>query len=123
MAAGVMQYPRKKFLCALSLGRGIRFFAVAYVAHIYGRALIKFFGRYKDPILYALIALAVLAGIAVLVYFKYYRPKRRRQERAAGEPVEEFPIPGKKNQKVGKNSGRRQRTSQDEEKESTRRTA
>ncbi len=108
MAAGVMQYPRKKFLAALSLGRGIRYFAVAYVGHIYGKAIIRFFAQYKDPILYALIALGVLGGIAALLYFKYYRPKRRRQEREAGEPVEEFPIPGRGNQKL-QDSGDAQR--------------
>ncbi len=107
-AAGVMQYPRKKFLAALSLGRGVRFFAVAYVAHIYGKAIIRFFGQYKDPILYALIALAALGGITALLYFKYYRPRRRREERESGEPVEEFPIPGQGNQKL-QDSGDAQR--------------
>ncbi len=100
MAAGVLQYPRKKFLAALSLGRGMRFFAVAFIGRTYGRAIIGFFSRYRDPVLYGLIALAVLGGIAALLYFKYYRPKRRKEEKAAGEPVEEFPIPGKGNQKL-----------------------
>ena len=31
MAAGIMQYPRKKFLSALTAGRAVRFFAVAYL--------------------------------------------------------------------------------------------
>jgi membrane protein YqaA with SNARE-associated domain len=110
-AAGVLQYPRKKFLAALSLGRGVRYFALAYVAHIYGKAIIHFFAQYKDPLLYALIALAALGGIGALLYFKFYRPRRRRQEKAAGEPVEEFPIPGKGNLKAREEQGDKEHSS------------
>lgn len=99
MAAGVLQYPTKKFIGALATGRGVRYFALAYIGHIYGRAIIRFFSRYYQPVLYALISLAVLGAAGALLYFKYYRPKRRRQEQQRGEPVEEFPIPGRKNPK------------------------
>ena len=81
MAAGILQYPRKKFLTALTIGRGIRFFAVAYIGHIYGQSIIGFFSKYYQPVLYALIALAVLAGIGVLLYLKWWRPKHQKDER------------------------------------------
>src|SRR6476646_10285789 len=77
MAAGVMQYSRKKFLGALALGRGLRFFLVAYLGKLYGTAIVGWLGRYYKPFLYVLIALGVLAGIGVLLYFKWYRPKHR----------------------------------------------
>ncbi len=102
MAAGVLHHPKKKFLASLSVGRGVRYFAVAYVGHIYGRAIISFLSQYYKPVLYGLIVLAVLGGISALLYFKYYRPKRRREERERGEPVEEFPIPGRGNQELSK---------------------
>jgi len=95
MAAGIMQYPRKKFLSALTSGRALRFFAVAYLGRSYGRQMIAFFSRHYRPMLYVLIALAVTAGIGALVYFKWYRPKVQREERARGEQVEEFPVPGR----------------------------
>jgi membrane protein YqaA with SNARE-associated domain len=108
MAAGVLQYPRNKFLGALALGRGMRYFALAYLGHIYGKAIIGFFARYEQPVLYSLIVLAVLGAMAALLYFKYYRPKRRRQEKQRGEPVEEFPIPGRGNQDLkGKDKSKR----------------
>jgi membrane protein DedA with SNARE-associated domain len=97
LAAGALHYPRKKFLVSLSLGRGIRFFGLAYMAHVYGKAIIGWLTRYYHPLLYALIALAVAGGIAALVYFKWYRPRRQRQEREQGEPVEQFPLPHHKN--------------------------
>jgi hypothetical protein len=45
--------------------------------------------------MYALIALAVTAGIGTLLYFKWYRPKVQREERELGEQVEEFPVLGR----------------------------
>ncbi len=93
MAAGIMQYPHKKFFSALTAGRAARYLAVAYLGRIYGRRMIDFFSRYYRPTLYLLIALALSAGIGALVYFKWYRPKAQRKERERGEPVREFPVP------------------------------
>jgi hypothetical protein len=41
-----MQYPRQKFFSALSAGRALRYFALAYLGRIYGRQVIGFFSRY-----------------------------------------------------------------------------
>jgi membrane protein YqaA with SNARE-associated domain len=75
MAAGVMQYPRKKFFSALTAGRAVRFSAVAYLGSIYGLRMIGFFSRHYRAMLNVLIALAVAAGIGALFYFKRYRPQ------------------------------------------------
>jgi membrane protein YqaA with SNARE-associated domain len=110
MAAGILQYPCKKFLAALALGRGVRFFAVAYLGHLYGQAIIGFFGRYKQPVLYALIALAVVGTVAAIWYFKFYRPKRRHEQKRDGEPVEELPIPGQGNQELEEQKESKEKT-------------
>lgn len=73
MAAGIMQYPRKRFLAAITMGRAIRFFVVAYLGKLYGTAIVGWLGRYYRPFLYILIGLGVLGGIGALVYFKWYR--------------------------------------------------
>lgn len=99
LAAGALHYPRKRFLASLSLGRGVRFFGLAYLAHVYGKQIIGWLMRYYHPLLYALVALAAAGGIGALAYFKWYRPKRQREERERGEPVQQFPIPGKSNQR------------------------
>ena len=83
MAAGVMQYPPRKFLSALAIGRGIRFFALAYLGHLYGTAIVGWFSRYYKPFLYVLIGLAVAGSLAALLYFKWYRPRHKLQN----EPV------------------------------------
>lgn len=93
IAAGAMHYPLKRFFGSLSLGRAIRFLAVAYLGHIYGRAIISALSQYYKPVLYGLLGLAALGVIAALAYFKWYRPKRQREERQRGERVEQFPLP------------------------------
>lgn len=95
MAAGVMQYPRKKFVSALTAGRAIRFFVAAFLARAYGQRIINFFSRYYHPVMYVLIALAITAGIGAAIYFKWYRPKAQQEERERGEQVQEFPVPGR----------------------------
>jgi membrane protein YqaA with SNARE-associated domain len=78
MAAGVMQYPRKKFLSALLAGRAARFFAVAFLGRVYGQQMISFFTRHYRTLLYVLISVVVIAGIGALVYFTWYRPSQQR---------------------------------------------
>jgi membrane protein YqaA with SNARE-associated domain len=107
MAAGIMQYPRKKFLSALTAGRALRFVAVAYLGRIYGQRMIGFFSRYYHPMLYFLIVLAVTAGVGVVIYFKWYRPKTQREERERGEQVEEFPVPGRHRHPKDRDNGSR----------------
>jgi membrane protein DedA with SNARE-associated domain len=80
MAAGVMQYPRKKFFPALATGRGLRFLGDAFLGGIYGPRMIDFFARHYRPTMCAMIALAVGAGLGALVYYKWYRPRKQREE-------------------------------------------
>ena len=75
MAAGVMHYPRKQFFSALTAGRAVRFFAEAWFGRIYGRQMIAFVTRHYKSATYALIALAVMAGIGTWLYYKRSRRK------------------------------------------------
>jgi membrane protein YqaA with SNARE-associated domain len=99
LAAGVLQYPRKKFIAALAIGRGVRFFGIAYLGHVYGKAIIAWLSHCYKPILYTLIALAALGGIAALIYFGWYRPKRQRDERKRELPLGQFSFPHHHNTK------------------------
>ena len=77
MAAGVLQYSPRKFLTALGIGRGVRFFAIALLGRVYGTAIVGWLGRYYRPFLYVLIGAGVAGGTAAIVYFKWYRPKHQ----------------------------------------------
>ncbi len=71
VAAGVMQYPRRKFLTALTFGRALRFFTVAFLGRTYGRQVAGLFSQHYQPMLYITIALALISGIGFLVYLAY----------------------------------------------------
>jgi membrane protein YqaA with SNARE-associated domain len=79
LTAGALHYPRNNFLLALTLGRALRYFALGLAAHLYGRAILRVFANYYQPLLYTLIVLAVLGAASTLLYFKWYRPRHRDQ--------------------------------------------
>ena len=85
LAAGAMQYSRKKFVAALALGRGVRFMIVAGLGAIYGRHIVRFFSQYYKPALIILIGLAVAEGVAALI--QYYRYKNKADGDGGKEPV------------------------------------
>src|ERR1700677_808923 len=74
VAAGAMQYSRKKFLGALTLGRGVRYSIVAGLGFHYGINVLSFFSRYYKPAMGILIALAVIG--AVMSFIQYRRMRR-----------------------------------------------
>lgn len=73
LAAGAMQYSRKKFLAALVLGRALRYSIDAYLGVRYGNHIVRFFARYNKQALAILIGLAVLGGIVTLIQYLRYR--------------------------------------------------
>jgi len=68
LAAGVLKVPRTKFLAAYAGGRLVRYGVVAWLGRMYGQALIHAMQQYSTPIIWALIALAAVAGIATGIY-------------------------------------------------------
>ena len=85
IAAGALQYSRKKFLGSLALGRGIRFFIIAFLGQVYGKAIASFFSKYYKPALFTLIGLAVLGGVLALIeYLRLH--KKSHQAPAASRP-------------------------------------
>src|SRR5271154_5979368 len=75
LAAGAMQYSRKKFLLALTLGRGVRYTIAAYLGFHYGRHILRFFSQYYKPALAVLIGLALIGTALTLVEYLRYRNK------------------------------------------------
>jgi membrane protein YqaA with SNARE-associated domain len=78
LAAGALQYSRKKFLLALGLGRGLRYTVVAGLGALYGKAIVGFFSRYYLPALIALVVLAIVSG--VLSYIEYRRTRHHKDD-------------------------------------------
>ena len=79
VAAGALQYSRRKFLVAVGVARAIRYTALAYLGSRYSRQIFGFFHAYYQPILWIFIGVAVLGGIAAITYIW----KRKRE----GKPI------------------------------------
>jgi len=75
LAAGAMQYSRKKFLGALTVGRGVRYTIAAGLGSLYGTHILRFFSRYYKPAVGILIGLAVIGSVLSLVQYLRYRKK------------------------------------------------
>jgi membrane protein YqaA with SNARE-associated domain len=78
LAAGALQYSRKKFLLALGLGRGLRFTVVAALGAIYGDAIVVFFSRYYKSAVITLVVLAI--GSGVISYVEYRRLRQKNSD-------------------------------------------
>jgi membrane protein YqaA with SNARE-associated domain len=73
LAAGAMQYPPKKFLPALALGRGIRYFVAAALGFKYGRHILRFFSQYYKPAVGILVGLACIGAAVSLIQYLRWR--------------------------------------------------
>ncbi len=81
VAAGAFDYPVRKFLVALGLGRLLRFGVIAYVGSTYGRGVHRFAAEHEHTFIFILIVFACLIAAGGAFYFLYYR--RRRGHAAA----------------------------------------
>ncbi len=75
-AAGAMQYPVRKFLFALTLGRIVRYTLLAFLAARYGRSILAFISQHGHP---ALLAVAGLIAAAAVVLFVIFGGRRQRR--------------------------------------------
>jgi membrane protein YqaA with SNARE-associated domain len=78
LAAGAMQYPARKFLIALTLGRISRYLVLGYMAARYGRQIIAFIAKHGHPVVVGIILL-VIATAAVGYYFWSGSKRRKRK--------------------------------------------
>ena len=79
LAAGALQYPRQRFLATVATARAIRFFALAYVGSSYGKEILDFLQRHYEPVLWAIVVVGILGGLAVAAYLN----RRRRESEQA----------------------------------------
>lgn len=80
LAAGAAQYPAKRFIGALTLGRTLRYGALAYLASIYGNTIRHLISHHMN-VLIVLGALSLGGGVAGALYLRYRKrshPKKKR---------------------------------------------
>jgi membrane protein YqaA with SNARE-associated domain len=74
LAAGALQYSKKKFVAALTLGRAVRYSLVAGLGSLYAKQITAFFSRYYKPAVLVLVGLAVVGSVLTLL--EYFRSRR-----------------------------------------------
>jgi membrane protein DedA with SNARE-associated domain len=88
VGAGALQYPRKKFLFAVALGRAIRYTIVAYLGHRYGDPIIGFFKQYATVIIIVFAVLMIGATLGGWLLRKWQKKKEAEEERRTGKKPE-----------------------------------
>jgi membrane protein YqaA with SNARE-associated domain len=78
LAAGAMQYPARKFLIALALGRISRYMVLGYLAARYGRQIIAFIAKHGHPVVVGIVLLLIAA--AALGYYFWSGGKKRKRK-------------------------------------------
>ena len=77
VAAGTMQYPLRKFLFALTLGRMFRYALLAFLAARYGRQILAFIAHHSYPALFIIMSVVAMAAAVFFLIFmgkKQHRP-------------------------------------------------
>ncbi|HEY6968983.1 MAG TPA: VTT domain-containing protein [Candidatus Angelobacter sp.] len=75
-AAGTMQYPMRKFLFALTLGRIVRYTLLAFLSARYGRQILAFISEHAHPTLLIVIGLSAAVAAVLFVVFAGKRQER-----------------------------------------------
>lgn len=77
LVAGALKYSRRNFFIAVATARAIRYFALAWLGSKYSQQIFGFFSKYYRPILWTVVALAVIGGLAALAWIW----KRKREHK------------------------------------------
>jgi membrane protein YqaA with SNARE-associated domain len=78
LAAGAMQYPSRKFLLALTLGRLARYMVIGYLAARYGRKIIVFMANHGHPVVVGIVLLVIAAAAAGYYFWSGSTRKKRK---------------------------------------------
>ena len=75
LAAGALQYPVKKFVFVLSLGRAVRYALLALLGARYGRRIVAYFtGSSKATPMEIALIIVVCVSVTLIVIFRRHRP-------------------------------------------------
>jgi membrane protein YqaA with SNARE-associated domain len=79
-AAGAMQYPVRKFLFALTLGRIVRYTLLAFMAARHGRQILAFISRHGHPAVFIIVGLIATAAAVLFLIFAGKRQDRPQKQ-------------------------------------------
>jgi membrane protein YqaA with SNARE-associated domain len=70
LAAGAMEYPVKKFIIAMVLGRSVRYTILAFLAARYGRHVLSSLAKNEHPMPLIVTVLILIAAIGLLLLLR-----------------------------------------------------
>ena len=85
IVAGGLDYSPRRFLVAVGIARTIRYFALAWLGSIYSQQIFGFFEQYYKPVLWMLLALVLVGGIAGGLYIWKHKKDDKPIRPDAGE--------------------------------------
>ena len=77
LLSGVAKIPVTRFITAIAIGRGLRYFVEGLLAVWYGEQAMEFIRENSTPVALAVVALLVVGLVAYLLWSKAQGPSRR----------------------------------------------
>jgi len=81
-AAGAFNYPLRKYLSVVAVGRIVRYGILAFIGAHYGRHIVRFL-RHPQQYLMPSILVTVLIAVAIVALVLFWRSSRERAEAAS----------------------------------------
>jgi membrane protein DedA with SNARE-associated domain len=78
VGAGALQYPTRKFLLAVGSGRLIRYGILAWLAHVYGRHIMRVVRSHELLIIVSFLVFSVGAGVTGWLWTRWQKNKEKR---------------------------------------------
>ncbi len=89
LAAGALRFPRRRFFTIVGLARGLRYGLLGYLGSSYSKQIFGFLQTYYEPILWTIVGIGILGGLAGAIYFN-----RRRRESDSVSQEDQTPALG-----------------------------
>ena len=83
VGAGALQYPTKKFLLAVGSGRLIRYALLAWLAHVYGRHIMRVVRSHEVLIIVSFLVFSVGAAVTGWLWTRWQKNKEKRRSSGA----------------------------------------
>jgi membrane protein YqaA with SNARE-associated domain len=87
IAAGAAQYPLKKFLAALFLGRAVRYSVLAFVASLYGKQAVALLAQHAHMVAWTALALTVVGVGFALLRWRFHSKHEKSMDAAGAQPL------------------------------------
>jgi membrane protein YqaA with SNARE-associated domain len=87
IAAGAAQYPLKKFLAALFVGRGVRYSILAFVASLYGKQALALLSQHAHMVAWMALGLTVAGVGLALLRWRFHAKNQKSTDASSAQDL------------------------------------